>query len=113
MKNKKNNDAAPPGQIVWTGPPVAVFWDQSLVWGLICVETLRNFDIPFHLLSAADIAGEHLEGYRILLVPGGWASHKMRALGETGKRRISDFIARGGSYLGFCGGAGLALTHGH
>ena len=44
----------------------------------------------------------------MLFVPGGWASNKSRALGERGIKAIQDFVAEGGSYLGFCGGAGLA-----
>jgi hypothetical protein len=94
----------------WNGPPVALFWDQSLVWGLICVETLRRSNVPFHLLSGEDIAGGKLASYRILLVPGGWAAHKMHVLGDAGKRQIRGFVENGGGYFGFCGGAGLALA---
>lgn len=46
----------------------------------------------------------------LLIVPGGWARGKALRLGEAGLKAIRDFVARGGSYLGFCGGAGLALT---
>lgn len=94
----------------WVGPPVALFWDQALPWGIICAETLQQLDIPFHLLTAEEIAAGRLDGYRILLVPGGWASHKIEALGKLGETRIKEFIRRGGSYLGFCGGAGMALS---
>lgn len=94
----------------WTGPPVAVLWDQSLLWGLICVETLRELGVPFRLRSAKEVAGGALDRHRILLVPGGWASHKVHALAEAGKLQIRQFVERGGSYLGFCGGAGLALS---
>lgn len=94
----------------WKGPPVAILWDQSLLWGLLSVETLKAFGVPFHLLSATDIIQGSLKAYRVLIVPGGWASHKLRVLTETGKHEISMFVERGGSYLGFCGGAGLALS---
>ncbi len=90
--------------------PVAIFWDQSLIWGLICLETLRQLRVPFRLLSASDIARGGLDGYRVLVVPGGWAKHKMEALGSAGQERIGRFVSEGGSYLGFCGGAGLALS---
>lgn len=92
------------------GPPVGLFWDQSLVWGLLCIETLSRGNIPFRLISASDIAGGCLDAHRVLLVPGGWAAHKIRALGEPGKRRIADFLEQGGTYMGFCGGAGMALS---
>ena len=94
----------------WTGPPVAVFWDQSLLWGLICLETLQQLGVPFQLLCAKEIAGGSLNRHRVLLVPGGWASHKVHALAEAGKMQVRQFVERGGSYLGFCGGAGLALS---
>ena len=94
----------------WAGAPVAVLWDQSLVWGLICLETFKLCRVPFHLVSAKEVAEGGLEGHRVLMVPGGWSSHKARALGETGKARIKQFLHNGGSYLGFCGGAGLALS---
>jgi len=94
----------------WKAPPVAVFWDQSLPWGLICIDSLSVMGIPFHLLTAEDIAAGWLSRYRVLLVPGGWASHKVQVLGEAGGGRIKDFVESGGSYMGFCGGAGLALA---
>ncbi len=43
-------------------------------------------------------------------MPGGWAAHKVRVLGEPGRLKIAKFIDEGGAYLGFCGGAGLALS---
>jgi hypothetical protein len=91
-------------------PPIALFWDQSLVWGLICRTTLQELGIPFHLVRAQAIAQGQLDHYRVLLVPGGWASHKMHALGRPGQDQIRQFVTRGGSYSGFCGGAGLALS---
>lgn len=74
------------------------------------METLSGAGIPFRLLSASDIGRGRLEACRVLVVPGGWAAHKVRALGETGKRQLAHFLERGGCYLGFCGGAGLALS---
>ena len=65
----------------------------------------------FDLLTADDIRAGLLKGYDLLFVPGGWASDKMAALGEDGAKAVRTFIEGGGGYLGFCGGAGLALTH--
>jgi len=92
------------------GPPIAFLWDQSLVWGLICRRTLRELGVPFHILSGSDIARGALGQYRVLLIPGGWAAHKIRVLGNAGRKQIDRFIVQGGSYLGFCGGAGMALS---
>ncbi|MHC1730065.1 MAG: BPL-N domain-containing protein [Syntrophobacteraceae bacterium] len=107
MKRKLNNFST---VIPWDGPPVAILWDQSLVWGLLCIETLSAAGIPLRLLSASEVHAGDLNAFRILLVPGGWAAHKVRTLAETGRKRIADFIEDGGSYIGFCGGAGLALS---
>jgi hypothetical protein len=94
----------------WAGPPVALLWDQSLIWGLLCIDTLSMLGVPFRLLNASEICADCLDAFRILLVPGGWAAHKVHALGETGRLKIAKFIEEGGSYMGFCGGAGLALS---
>lgn len=94
----------------WNGHAIGVLWDQSLVWGLLCVDTLSAAGIPFRLIGTSDIHCGCLAECRILLVPGGWAAHKVRALGETGKRNVGEFLDRGGAYIGFCGGAGMALS---
>jgi hypothetical protein len=96
--------------IGWQALPVAIFADQSLIWGLICRETLTHLKVPARFLSAAAIREHALDPHRILLVPGGWATHKLRALGEPGQKAVAEFVENGGSYLGFCGGAGLALN---
>jgi hypothetical protein len=94
----------------WDGPPVALLWTHSLVWGLLCIDALSSLGIPFRLLSASEVCRDSLDDFRILLVPGGWAAHKAQALGEKGRAKIAGFIDQGGSYIGFCGGAGLALS---
>lgn len=90
--------------------PIAVLANQSLVWGLICRETLNTLGIPACFLDATDIRKGALDRHRVLLVPGGWATHKLHALGAQGKKAVTRFIETGGGYLGFCGGAGLALS---
>lgn len=92
------------------GPPIAVLWDQSLVWGLILFDTLRKLRVPFDLLTSDAVRRGSLDAYGVLVVPGGWASHKLHALGERGASEIKRFVMRGGCYLGFCGGAGLAMS---
>ncbi|MDI6816276.1 MAG: BPL-N domain-containing protein [Actinomycetota bacterium] len=89
----------------------ALFWDESFLWGLIAYETLSALDADFDLVTAADIREGALDSYDILFVPGGWASNKIKALRTDGVERIRSFVENGGSYLGFCGGAGLALAH--
>lgn len=76
------------------------------------MDALSFLGIPYRLISATDICQGRLEAERLrtLIVPGGWADHKVRALGERGRSEIAGFIDAGGSYIGFCGGAGLALS---
>jgi glutamine amidotransferase-like uncharacterized protein len=90
---------------------IAFFWDESFLWGLIAYRTFRQLAINYDLLSATDIRTGALAGYDAIFVPGGWASDKIVALGEKGREEIQAFVSSGGSYLGFCGGAGLALNH--
>lgn len=90
---------------------IAVLWDKSFLWGLIAYDTFQRLGIDFNLLTAEDIRHGALAGRELLFVPGGWASDKIVALGDDGRDAIRDFVSGGGSYLGFCGGAGLALSH--
>jgi len=73
---------------------------------------LQEAGLPFDLLRAEEVRRGALNPYRLLFVPGGWASNKLAALGEEGGEAIRRFVAAGGSYLGICGGAGLATTEG-
>jgi hypothetical protein len=61
-------------------------------------------------ISAAQIVAGALDHAQMLVVPGGWSTHKKKALGHAGGAAIAEFIKQGGVYLGFCGGAGLALS---
>ncbi|MEW6602343.1 MAG: BPL-N domain-containing protein, partial [Nitrospirota bacterium] len=89
---------------------VAFLWDESFLWGLMAYKALKAYGLPFDLIKAEDIKAGALNGYKMLFVPGGWASNKIKALGEEGAAAIRKFVSDGGSYLGFCGGAGLATA---
>lgn len=90
----------------------ALLWDESLAWGLMALRALRGAGLPFDLLRSEEIRGGALSRYRMLLVPGGWASNKLSALGNRGQEEIRRFVDEGGSYLGICGGAGMATEDG-
>lgn len=96
-----------------TTPPgaPALLWDESHFWGVLLLRALERLDLPFHLLRSLDVSAGALRRVRppALLIPGGWASRKAKGLGRRGREEIRDYVARGGRYLGFCGGAGLAL----
>ena len=73
---------------------------------------LKSAGLPFDLVRSEDIRNGILHDCSMLFVPGGWASNKLKALGEEGIREVRNFVGGGGSYLGFCGGAGLATLDG-
>ncbi len=56
----KADSSGAPG---WDGPPVAVLWTQSLVWGLLCIDTLSVLEVPFRLLSASEICEDCLDAF--------------------------------------------------
>ncbi len=48
--------------------------------------------------------------FRLIYVNGGKAANHGTSLGETGRERIREFVANGGSYVGTCAGAFLASS---
>lgn len=92
--------------------PCALLWDESFLWGLMAWKALREAGLPFDLIRSDDIRAGRLSSYAMLFVPGGWAAAKLDALGEEGQSEIRSFVAKGGSYLGICGGAGMATESG-
>ncbi|MBI5098395.1 MAG: hypothetical protein HZB30_04040 [Nitrospirae bacterium] len=91
---------------------VAFLWDESFLWGLMAHRALQNLGLLFDLVRADDIKNGCLKHYKMLFVPGGWASNKKKALSDKGTEAIREFVKNGGNYLGFCGGAGLATLDG-
>ncbi|MDD3311132.1 BPL-N domain-containing protein [Pseudodesulfovibrio sp.] len=94
---------------------IHVYWDESHFWGLLVARALTAWAIPHRLVRGTEIAdgvlgGKSGEPPALLIVPGGRARGKADRLGPAGMAAIRDFVDRGGTYLGFCGGAGLALT---
>ncbi|MDE7371269.1 MAG: hypothetical protein K2N07_05935, partial [Desulfovibrio sp.] len=96
---------------------VHILWDASHIWGLMAWRALRALGVPSRLVKAKEIAEGALSGKpgsgpraRLLLVPGGSAGRKSRLLGSAGREAVRDFVRKGGAYLGFCCGAGLALS---
>jgi putative intracellular protease/amidase len=90
----------------------ALLWDESFAWGLMAWRALKGAGLPFDLVRSEDVRAGALSRYRMLFVPGGWASNKVTALGDRGQEEIRRFVKEGGSYLGICGGAGMATEDG-
>lgn len=92
--------------------PCALLWDESFAWGLMAWRALKEKGLPFDLVRSEEIREGTLSNYRMLFVPGGWASNKISALGNRGEEEIRHFVEEGGNYLGICGGAGMATEDG-
>lgn len=91
---------------------VHILWDASDIWGPLAVWGIKGLGAPCRVVRAAEVANGALEkeAAQILLTPGGFGRHKGLALGEKGLEAVRSFIKKGGAYIGFCGGAGLALS---
>lgn len=92
---------------------IHILWDASQIWGLMAWRALRATGLPCRLVKAKEIAEGRIlgKGHDLLIVPGGNARKKALALSASGREAIRAHLRNGGSYLGFCGGAGLALSH--
>lgn len=91
---------------------LALLWDESQIWGLLVHRALAAWGIPTDVIRGRDIPEGRLKKNppAALIAPGGFASRKHAALGGRGAAAVRDYVSSGGSYLGFCGGAGLALS---
>ncbi|WP_316897473.1 BPL-N domain-containing protein [Pseudodesulfovibrio indicus] len=94
---------------------IHIYWDESHFWGLLVARALRAWSVPHRLVRGSEIADGALAGKfgevpQALIVPGGRAKGKADRLGPGGMDAVRSFVEAGGTYLGFCGGAGLALT---
>ena len=113
---------------MFAAQPICILWDASHIWGLMAWRAVRALGLPCRLVKGQEIAeGAYLgkpggvspngglhqggAGVSLLLVPGGNARLKASALGKNGREAVRQWVERGGNYLGFCGGSGLALTH--
>jgi glutamine amidotransferase-like uncharacterized protein len=67
---------------------------------------------PFQIsrITAAEIQGGKLANVDVLVHPGGSGGNQGKALGETGRKAVRDFVQKGGGYLGICAGAYLATN---
>lgn len=88
---------------------IDILWDEAHLWGYLARHAVEAAGLPHRLLRGSDIAQGGLSG-KVLLVPGGSGRGKARALGEAGLEAVRLHVERGAHYLGFCGGAGLALA---
>jgi hypothetical protein len=99
-------------------PAVAVFQPgtttsalQSTGWLRYLLE--RRWQLPYQLVTAAQIAGGALTGKDVLIVPNGSATAAYNALGTAGRQALVNWVNAGGRYVGFRrGGTPLAALLG-
>ena len=70
----------------------------------------RVLRVPFTPVRTGSIGGlRNLEEYNVLIFPSGSPGQYAQQLGEGGIRRVSDWISRGGVFIGWQGGARFAM----
>lgn len=89
-----------------------LLWDDSYLWAIMSIKALRSVGLDFDIIRANQLKRLLSETFGLLYVPGGWASNKLKSIGETGINTIREFVHKGGVYFGTCGGAGLATSDG-
>ena len=68
-------------------------------------------EIILEKITPWQIKRDELDGFDLIVAPGGQAGEQTRALGVEGANAIRGFVERGGGYFGVCAGAYLASTN--
>jgi hypothetical protein len=61
-------------------------------------------------VSPEDIQAGALQRFDVVMFTGGSGSGQAKALGETGRREVKQFVEQGGGYVGICAGSYLACS---
>jgi len=62
-------------------------------------------------VTSEDIRQGRLEGFDVLIMPGGSGSKQAERLHASGREKIREFVRSGGGYVGICAGSYLASSH--
>jgi glutamine amidotransferase-like uncharacterized protein len=93
---------------------VAVFEGDGV--GKSCTNLLTVLDnsskiqLKVSRVTTADILAGKLDGFDVLIHPGGSGSKQGNDLGEDGRQQVRQFVNQGGGFLGVCAGAYLATN---
>ena len=79
---------------------------QSCLWETVAAIRLDP-DMSVRMITTADIANNVLDSLDAILIPGGGGKRQFQNLGAENRRRIQDFVAKGGGAVGICAGAYL------
>jgi hypothetical protein len=72
----------------------------------------KKWQLPYRLLTPADVAAGALSDVDELIVPNGPAQTGFTALGDAGRAALAGWVSAGGRYVGFAGGTELAVRLG-
>ena len=91
--------------------PVAMYSDAGASGkGPAMLEEKFHKETEFRItrVRASDIRVGKLQGFRVLIVPGGSSKLGGTTLGADGRAVIREFVENGGTYVGICAGCYLA-----
>ena len=95
-----------PTVAVWGMAPSYVSSWESNGWFRWLVD--NEWEVPIRRLVTRDIRGGGLTGVDVLVVPHGPADLAEERLGDEGTRQLREWLANGGRYVGWRGGAEIA-----
>lgn len=89
-------------------PRIAIYCDiGGETWVFVAI-ALNSVGLDFTLLGAKQIERGFLQGYDVLIFPGGDEVWTMRTLGKNARNEVVQFVHNGGGYIGICAGGFLA-----
>ena len=62
-------------------------------------------------ITSEEIRRGRLDGFDVLIMPGGSGSKQAERLQASGREKIREFVRSGGGYVGICAGSYLASSH--
>lgn len=77
---------------------------------LAAIENSVSKELTVSRISADEIRAGRLSNVDVLVHPGGSGSKQGKALGEGGRKAVTEFVRGGGGFLGVCAGAYLATN---
>jgi glutamine amidotransferase-like uncharacterized protein len=93
---------------------VAILDDEGCIGGCVS-ETFVCLDEEektfwARRVNAAEVRAGVLDGFDVVMLPGGSANKMTRGLQEAGRDRVRDFVRKGGGYVGVCAGAYMGAS---
>lgn len=76
--------------------------------GMLVEKFHQDTEFRITRVLASDIRTSKLQGFKVLIVPGGSSKTDGSTLGKDGRDVIKNFVENGGTYVGICAGCYLA-----